>query len=100
MKYKDLPLAVKQLLGFGFILLIMAAVIGFSISKMFDIKEDFDEITTNRLPRAIAIFDIHLNTTNLRLNQLQHAFATDKIQKQEQAEILIRLIDQINENLD
>lgn len=100
MKYKDLPLAVKQLLGFGFILLIMAAVIGFSISKMFDMKEDFDEITTNRLPRAIAIFDIHLNTTNLRLNQLQHAFATDKIQKQEQAEILIRLIDQINENLD
>lgn len=100
MKFKNLKLGKKQLLGFGAILIIMAAANMFSIRNMRAIKSEIDEVTSNWLPRGIAISDINKNTTNLRLNQLQHAMATDEESKQLLSKIMIELIDKINENLD
>lgn len=100
MKFKNLKLSNKQLLGFGAILIIMTAANMFSIRNMRSIKSEIDEVTSNWLPRGIAISDINKNTTNLRLNQLQHAMATDEESKQLLSEVMIGLIDKINENLD
>lgn len=99
MKFKDLKLGTKQSVGFGFILAIMAGVNIFSLNKMATLKDEIDEVTTNWLPRAIAISDINLNTSDLRLNQLQHAFATAEAKKQVQANIMITLTDKISDNL-
>jgi two-component system NtrC family sensor kinase len=100
MKFKNLKLGKKQILGFGAILIIMAAANMFSIRNMRSIKNEIDEVTSNWLPRGIAISDINKNTTSLRLNQLQHAMATDEESKQLLSEVMIGLIDKINENLD
>lgn len=95
-----MKLGKKQLLGFSAILLIMTAANVFSIRNMRAIKNEIDEVTSNWLPRGIAISDININTTNLRLNQLQHATATNEESKQQLSELMIELIDKINENLD
>ena len=100
MKFRDLKLGVKQAIGFGFVLAIMAGANIFSIRKMAAIQAEIDEITTDRLPRVIAISDLNLNTADLRINQLQHAFTADTIAKQQQEEVMIRLIDKINDNID
>lgn len=100
MKFKDLKLGTKQRLGFGTILVILAVVNIFSIRMMKSIKVEFEQVTTNWLPRASAISDINLYTTNLRLNQLQHAFTSDEQQKRRQEALIIDLIDKINTNLD
>jgi serine phosphatase RsbU (regulator of sigma subunit) len=96
MNFKNLKFASKQML----ILIIMAGVNIFSIQKMATLKSEIDEVSTSWLPRAIALSVLNLNTTNLRLNQLQHAFATDETQKQEQGEVLSALLDSINNNMD
>jgi len=57
MNFKNLKLGTKQMVGFGFILVIMAGVNIFSINKMAALKSEIDEVTTNWLPRAIAISD-------------------------------------------
>lgn len=81
-------------------MIVMAAVNIYSINRLAALKAEIDEVTTNWLPRALAISDINLNTSKLRINQLQHAFAADEVRKQHQAEIMITLIDKINENID
>lgn len=100
MELRNLKLATKQTIGFGLILVIMAGVNIFSISRMAELKTEIDEVSTNWLPRVIAISEINLNTSDLRSNQLQHAYATDQAIKREQANKMITLIDNINENRD
>jgi signal transduction histidine kinase len=67
---------------------------------MESLKSELVEVSTNWLPRAIAISNINLTTTDLRLRQLQHAMAHDSAQRQESANIMIGLIDEINAELD
>ncbi len=100
MKFKDLKLGAKQAIGFGLILAFMAGANFFSIRKMAAIKAEIDEVTANRLPRALAISDLNLNTAGLRIKQLQYAFTTDATAQRQQREAMIELIDQINENID
>ncbi len=100
MGFKNLNLATKQLVAFGIVLSIMAGVNFFSIQKMAAIKGEIDEVTTNWLPRALAIAEINVNIANLRLSQLQHAYAGDKATQIENAGKMIALIDKINENID
>jgi signal transduction histidine kinase len=98
-KFKDLKLGAKQALGFGFILAIMAGANIFSIRKMAAIKTEIDEVTKSHLPRALAIADLKLNTADLRINQLQHAFTADADAQQRQKEVMIQLIDKIEQNI-
>ncbi|MGH7456931.1 MAG: MCP four helix bundle domain-containing protein, partial [bacterium] len=100
MKLKDLKLGVKQAIGFGFILVLMAGANFFSIKKMAAIKPEIDEVTANRLPRALAISDLKLNIAGLRINQLQYAFTSDTAAQRLQREAMIESIDQSNENID
>jgi len=99
-KLKDMKLATKQKLGHGVILLIMAGINIFSLSKLATMRDEIDEVTRNWLPRIIAISDLNLNTSYLRLNQLQHVFATDEAGKQEQEHNVVTLLDKISYNLD
>ncbi len=100
MKFRDLKLGAKQMIGFGVVLVMMAGANIFSLNKMAAIKTEMDEVTTNRLPRALAIADLNLSTVDLRINQLQHASTTDSASKQEQAAAMAALIDRINQNID
>ena len=100
MKFQNLKLGTKQMTGFAVILVILAGVNVFTLRNMGELKVEIDDVTSIWLPRAVAIADINLNTSLLRTNQLQHAFATDEASKQAQAEIMITLIDNINDHLD
>lgn len=100
MKFSNLKLASKQRLGFGLVLALMAAVSIFSLYNMATIKNEIDVVTQNWMPRAIAISDINLNSSELRRTQLQQAFTTDQSRRQALNIRAIELIDQINTNLD
>jgi len=100
MKFSNLKLASKQRLGFGLVLALMAAVSIFSLYNMATIKNEIDVVTQNWMPRAIAISDINLNSSELRRTQLQQAFTTDQARRQALNIRAIELIDQINTNLD
>ena len=98
MKFRDLKLGTKQIIGFGCILLIMAGVNVFSIHKMTQLKIEIDEISRNWLPRALAISDINKNTTDFRIKQLQYAFAVDPGEQETYKTLMISYIDQIEKN--
>ncbi len=100
MSLRNLKLGTKQILGFGLILTIMAIVNLFSIDKMGILKTEINEVSTNWMPRAVALSDIKGNTLDLRINQLQHALVVDEATKQAQADNMIALIDKMNDNLD
>lgn len=100
MNFKDLKLGTKQGVGFAIILVIMAGSHVYSTRKMAALNAEIDEVTTNWLPRAIAISDINLNTSELRRIQLQRVFATDETKQQELAIKTIELLDKINRNRD
>jgi signal transduction histidine kinase len=100
MTFKNLKIGAKQMIGFGSVLIIMAGVNIFAIRKMAAIKAEIDEVSGNRLPRALAISDLNLNTSYLRINQLQLAFAPEAEAKRDLASTISALIDSINHNLD
>lgn len=100
MKIKDLKLGAKQKIGFGIILLLMASVNIFSIRKMVSVKGELDEVSMNRLPRAIAVSDINLYTSRLRSVQLQSALTDDGEIRNRQQRMQMALIDSINSSLD
>lgn len=100
MKFKNLKLSTKQKIGFSIVLTLMAGVNIFSLYNMDKIKHEIDEVTTNWLPRAIALSEINLNSSELRRIQLQQAFTKDETSKQEQAMMTIVLLDKISKNVD
>lgn len=100
MVFKNLKLGTKQILGFGFILVILAATNIFSLMQMAAVKNEIDEVSTNWMPRAVAISEININALELRNHQLQHALAREDTTKEALAEFMIPLIDRINMNLD
>jgi len=100
MKFKNFKLGTKQKFGFGIILIVMATANIISITRMASIKKEVDEITTNWMPRAIAISDLNLNTAKLRIGQLEHAYTFDDAGMRDQEDIMISLIDEINKNID
>lgn len=100
MSFRDLKLGAKQLLGFGVILVLMAAANIFSLNRMKAVKAEIDEVAQSRLPRALAIAELKRSTLDLRINQLQYALAADVFRKQAQADTLIKLLDHINHSID
>jgi signal transduction histidine kinase len=100
MAFRDLKLSTKQMLGFGFVLLIMASVNVYFLQQIEGLKNEIDEVTSIWLQRISAISDINLYTSDLRLYQLQHSFAPADSVKQKQAQLMVQLVDKINENVD
>ena len=95
MKFKNLSLRTKQIIGFGIILVIMAGDHMFSYRNMGELKSEIDEVSKSWLPRAVAISDININTSKLRSNQLQHVFASSDEVKKKQRIAMAELITQI-----
>jgi signal transduction histidine kinase len=100
MKFRNLRIKTKQILGFTSILIILAGVNIFSIYGLNSLKSDIDEFEQNWLPRTIAITEINTNSSNLRREQLQYAFAIDEKLKDKEKKLYIKYIDKINENID
>ena len=84
MKFRNLRIKTKQIIGFSSVLLIFAGVNIFSILGINAIKWAIDDFEQNWLPRTIAITEINTNSSNLRREQLQYAFASDESVKKEE----------------
>jgi len=100
MKLRNLRIRTKQILGFSAVLLILAGVNIFSIYGLNSLKSDIDEFEQNWLPRTIAITEINTNSSNLRREQLQYALVGNTELKEGETKLLIKYIDEINENID
>ena len=100
MKFRNLRIKTKQILGFTAILIIFAGVNIFSIFGLNSLKSEIDDFEENWLPRTIAITEINTNSSNLRREQLQYAFAANEELKKGETELLIKYVDKINENID
>ncbi|MBT3345433.1 MAG: HAMP domain-containing protein [Gemmatimonadetes bacterium] len=100
MRIQDWKLRTKQQAAVALIMLIMAAVHFFTIHKMRDIREELDEVSSNWLPRALAISDVSLSTSSLRITQLKQTLSVDDETRDELIVASIDLIDQINASLD
>lgn len=94
--FRDLSLGVKQAAGFGFIVCVMAAVSGFLVHQVAQLKTEIDDLNNERLPRILATFDLSLDIAVLRTSQLQHAVSRDARHQARQAEIMVGLIDSID----
>ena len=100
MRFRDAKLATKQSIGLGLIFAILALGNFYSLRKMKTIEREIDEVTSNRLPRAIAVSDISLSTSNLRTAQLQYALTRDPERKRQQAAAMLALLERIDDDRD
>ena len=98
MRFRDLNLGSKQIIGLGLVLLIMACANAYSLKRLASLKNEIKTVSTSWLPRVIALSHINLSTSELRANQLQLAFATER--RDEQQAKIVELIDRVDENLD
>ena len=98
--FHKLKIAGKQIFFAGIIIICMVASVSFTNIQFISLKEQLDKVSRIWLPRAVSISNIDYNIAILRLNQLQYVISEDPKIKQDQAAILISLIDRINKNLD
>jgi signal transduction histidine kinase len=98
MSFRDLRLSTKQAIGFGIILVIMASVNVFSIQTMNSLKHDIDDVTSNRLPSALAIAGIKSSISDMRTAQLQRAVSKDEAEQLELVGTMGVLIEEIEKN--
>ena len=98
MWFRNLKLSVKQLIGFGCILVITVGVHGYSIGEMNRIKEAIDQVAYNWMPRSVAIANLNLSTSDLRRNQLQHAFTSSAAEKEDWGQRMADLTQRIEAN--
>lgn len=99
MRIKNWPLGVRQAVGFGTIVLLLAIVNGYSLQTLDTLRAEIDRITRDRLTRVVSISDLNLHTSYLRMNQLQLAVSS-KEERQERYDLMITQIDQINSDID
>ena len=96
MAFTDLKVGTKQGIGFGIVLIVMAAVSIFAIVQMASLRTEIDDINEIWLQRAVLTSRFNLNATSLRTTQLQHAFARRVAQKQVYVDTMLVLIDKID----
>jgi len=100
MNLSDKKLGTKQVIAFGIILVLMAGLNAFSITRMNIIRDEIEKVTNDWLPSALAIAAINSKTSDLRISQLQYAHAENDTVRQRLAGVMTDLIDQINLNRD
>lgn len=99
-RFRNLSLVGKQLVGFSSLLVIIVSLNIFFINRISDLKGEVDLLTQARLPGVAAISDINQTTTELRLAQLQLASAADTAERRQLQFRSIDLLDQINASRD
>jgi hypothetical protein len=100
MRIRDWKLRTKQLASSGVVLLLMSAVHFYTIHNMRAIRVELDEVSQIWMPQALAISDVNLSTSRLRITQLQHTLTDDTDMRQALMTASVDLIDQINTSLD
>jgi hypothetical protein len=100
MRVRDWKLRTKQLAGVGLVLLLMSAVHFYTIHNMRAIRVELDEVAQIWLPMALAISDVNLSTSQLRIYQLQHTLTGDAHKRQVLTAASGDLIETINTSLD
>jgi signal transduction histidine kinase/HAMP domain-containing protein len=99
-RFRNLSLVGKQLVGFSSLLVIIISLNAFFINRISDLKGEVDLLTQARLPGVAAISDINQITTELRLTQLQLASAADSAMRRQLQFRSIELLDKINSSRD
>jgi signal transduction histidine kinase len=82
------------------ILVLAAAANGVLVYRMYLLNAAIDNITRGRLPSAVAVGNIDSYTSDLRIAQLQHAFASDEPTKTRLQLLMRDLIEKIEKNQD
>ena len=100
MGVRDFKLGTKQSLGFGIVLIFMAAVSVFAIFQMAALRTEIDDTNEIWLQRVVLSSRFHLNASALRTTQLQHAFAPQTEEKQVYIDTMLVLIDNIDADRD
>ncbi|MCK5618310.1 MAG: MCP four helix bundle domain-containing protein, partial [Candidatus Krumholzibacteria bacterium] len=98
--FKDRRLAHKQAIIVGVILVLMATANGMLIHRMSGLRDAIDTVTSKWLPSAVAVGNIDAYTSDLRITQLQHAFAPEDSVKERLELVMAGLIEKIQKNQD
>lgn len=99
-RFKDLRIGIKQFIVLALVILVLSASVSINLSHMAQMKSEMDQVTTDWLPRVIAVSDINLNTAILRTHQMDFALAEDTVPNVDQQMDIIGLIDRINMSMD
>lgn len=99
-KLKDLKLGKKQAILVGVILVLMAGANGALIYRMNALMDEIHLVTSRWLPSAIAVGNIDSYSSDLRITQLQFAFAADDSTRRRLQTVMVDLIDKIQKNQD
>ena len=100
MRFRDLNLKSKQLTAFGLVLIVLLVTSGFILRRMTILKESFDEVATNWMPRSVAIADLSRGISNYRTLALQHILTPNPFEKKSLEELINLQIEQIEDYLD
>ncbi len=98
--FKNFRIGTKQAIAFGVILVIMAAVNYFAITKLGTLRDEIATISQERLPANNAIAALNDATSDLRIAQLQHAVTDSLHIKNELSRQMIFLMDQISDEIE
>ncbi|MDZ4700657.1 MAG: ATP-binding protein [Rhodothermales bacterium] len=99
-RFRDFRLGVKQRLGMGAMLLILAIVSLFAIVQMDRLGKEIDEINSLSIPSMIALSSINLDVSTLRSYQLQFAITRRQEDREALSASMATLIDSITANRD
>ncbi len=97
--FNNYKLATKQTLGFGLIILVMAAVNIFSLYKLSVLKHEISDITNLWMQSQISMSELSTQASNFRVLEFQHAATTITADKQRFESKLSDLKEKIATNL-
>jgi len=100
MSFRDLKLKSKQLLAFGLVLVVVLGASGFILHRMAGLKESFDEVATNWMPRSVAIAELSQGISNYRTLVLQHILTPNPLDKKSLEKRINLQIELIQDYLD
>ncbi len=100
MRFRDLSLKSKQLVAFGLVLIVVLLASGFILQRMARLKDSFDEVATNWMPRSVAVADLSRGISNYRTLALQHILTPSPFEKKSLEKLINLQIEQIEDYLD
>ncbi|MGH8016007.1 MAG: HAMP domain-containing protein, partial [Candidatus Zixiibacteriota bacterium] len=100
MRFRDIKFKNKQLTAFAMILLIFLVASGFILQRMTILKERFEDVATNWMPRSVAIAELSRGISNYRALALQHILTPSPFEKKSIEKLINLQIEQIQDHLD
>lgn len=100
MHFHDFSLKSKQLVAFGLVLIVVLIASGFILNRMTNLKNSFDEVATNWMPRSVAVAELSRGISNYRTLALQHILTPSPFEKKSLEKLINLQIEQIQDYLD